>query len=175
MSEIIAVVGQQVETGDVLGLVGDTGITTGPHLHFEVRVGGNTFYNTSNPELWMAPPQGWGVLVGRMTDEDRELLNLFPVEVRPMPSEVPLRRALTYAQGAANSDAYYRENLVLSDLPAGLYKVAFEYQEKQLQFWVDIYPGQITYFTFTDEDGFQVVAPPMPTLDFLPATATAVP
>ena len=92
-----------------------------------------------------------------------------------MPSEVPLRRVLTYAQGAANSDAYYKENLVLSDLPAGLYKVAFEYQEKQLQFWVDIYPGQITYFTFTDEDGFQVLPPPMPTLIFLPGTATALP
>ncbi len=24
-----------------------------------------------------------------------------------------------------------------------------------MQFWVDIYPGQVTYFTFTDEDGFQ--------------------
>ena len=92
-----------------------------------------------------------------------------------MPSEVPLRRVLTYAQGAANSDVFYHENLVLSDLPAGLYKIAFEYQEKQLQFWVDIYPGQITYFTFTDEDGFQVVPPPMPTLDFLPGTATALP
>ena len=53
MSEIIAVVGQHVETGDVLGLVGDTGVTTGPHLHFEVRMGDNTFFKTYNPELWM--------------------------------------------------------------------------------------------------------------------------
>ncbi|MCI0552422.1 MAG: M23 family metallopeptidase [Anaerolineae bacterium] len=175
MSEIITVVGQHVETGDVLGLVGDTGITTGPHLHFEVRLGANNFYNTSNPELWMAPPQGWGVLVGRMTDEDGELLNLYPVEVRPLPSEVPLRKVITYAKGAANTDAYYQENLVLSDLPAGLYKITFEYQDKNLQFWADIYPGQITYFTFTHEHGFQVVPPPIPTLDFLPGTATVAP
>jgi murein DD-endopeptidase MepM/ murein hydrolase activator NlpD len=175
MSKIIAVVGQHVETGDVLGLVGDTGATTGPHLHFEVRLGGNTFYNTSNPELWMAPPQGWGVLVGRLTDEDGNLLYQFPVEVRPMPSEVPLRKVLTYAEGPVNSDDYYQENLVLSDLPAGLYKIAFEYKDKNLQFWADIYPGQVTYFTFTDEDGFQVVPPPIPTLDFLPGTATAIP
>jgi murein DD-endopeptidase MepM/ murein hydrolase activator NlpD len=175
MSKIIAVVGQHVETGDMLGLVGDTGATTGPHLHFEVRVGGNTFYNTSNPELWMAPPQGWGVLVGRLTDEDGKLLYQFPVEVRPMPSEVPLRKVLTYAEGPVNSDDYYQENLVLSDLPAGLYKIVFEYKEKKLQFWADIYPGQVTYFTFTDEDGFQVVPPPVPTLDFLPGTATAIP
>jgi len=175
MSKIIAVVGQHVETGDVLGLVGDTGATTGPHLHFEVRLGANTFYNTSNPELWMAPPQGWGVLVGRLTDEEGKLLHQFPVEVRPMPSEVPLRKVLTYAEGPVNGDEYYQENLALSDLPAGLYKIAFKYKDKDLQFWADIYPGQVTYFTFTDEDGFQVIPPPVPTLDFLPGTATVTP
>ncbi len=175
MSRIIAVVGQRVETGDVLGLVGATGATTGPHLHFEVRMGENTFYRTYNPELWMAPPQGWGVLAGRLTDEDGKLLNQFIVEVRPMPSEVPLRTVKTYAEGSVNSDPYYNENLVLSDLPAGLYKITFEYKEKRLQFWTEIYAGQITYFTFTDEDGFQVAPPPVPTLDFLPGTATLVP
>lgn len=172
MSKIIAVVGQHVETGDVLGLVGDTGATTGPHLHFEVRLDRNTFYTTYNPELWTAPPQGWGVLVGRITDEKGELLNQFPVDVRPMPSGVPLRRVLTYAIGAVNADPYYQENMVLSDLPAGLYKITFEYKEKRWQFWVDIYPGQVTYFTFNEKKGFKLTAPPVPTLDFLPRTAT---
>ena len=172
MSQIIAVVGQHVETGDVLGLVGDTGATTGPHLHFEVRLGDNTFYKTYNPELWMAPPQGWGVLVGRITDEKGDILHQYPVDVRPMPSGVPLRKVLTYALGAANGDPYYQENLVLSDLPEGLYKINFEYKEKKHQFWLNIYPGQITYFTFTDKDGFQIALPPVPTLDFLPRTAT---
>jgi murein DD-endopeptidase MepM/ murein hydrolase activator NlpD len=175
MSKIIAVVGQHVETGDVLGLVGATGATTGPHLHFEVRLGENTFYKTYNPELWMAPPQGWGILVGRMTDEDRNLLHQFIVEIRPMPSEVPLRTVKTYAEGPVNSDPYYKENLVLSDLPAGLYKLTFQYKDKWMQYWVDIYPGQVTYFTFTDKDGLKVAPPPVPTLDFLPGTATALP
>ncbi|MCC6299495.1 MAG: M23 family metallopeptidase [Anaerolineales bacterium] len=175
MSEIIAVEGQHVETGDVLGLVGDTGATTGPHLHFEVRLGGDSFYNTYNPELWMSPPQGWGVLVGRLTDDKNEFLNQIEVEVRPLPSEVPLRRVITYAEGAVNGDPYYRENLVLSDLPAGIYKVSMEYNDKEAQFFVEIFPGQVTYFTFTDKDGFQIVPPPEPTLDFLPVTATVMP
>lgn len=175
MSEIIAVMGQHVETGDVLGLVGDTGITTGPHLHFEVRMGDNTFFRTYNPELWTAPPQGWGILVGRLTDDKGGWLYQLPVDVRPMPSEVPLRKVITYAKGAVNADPYYQENLVLSDLPAGLYKIAFEYEERRLQFWVDIYPGQITYFTYNVEDGFQLLSPSVPTLEFLPGTATAVP
>jgi len=172
MSKIIAIVGQHVETGDVLGLVGSTGATTGPHLHFEVRVGGNTFYKTYNPELWMAPPQGRGVLVGRITDEKGDLLNQYLVEVRPLPSEVPLRTVKTYALGTVNGDPYYQENLVLSDLPAGIYKLLMRYKDKDVQLFVTIYPGQVTYFTFTDKYGFQTVPPPTPKLDFLPRTAT---
>jgi len=172
MSKIIAIVGQHVETGDVLGLVGSTGATTGPHLHFEVRVGGNTFYKTYNPELWTAPPQGRGVLVGRITDEKGDLLNQYLVEVRPLPSQVPLRTVKTYALGTVNGDPYYHENLVLSDLPEGIYKLLMRYKDKDVQLFVTIYPGQVTYFTFTDKYGFQTVPPPTPKLDFLPRTAT---
>jgi murein DD-endopeptidase MepM/ murein hydrolase activator NlpD len=172
MSEIIAVVGQHVETGDVIGRVGDTGVTTGPHLHFEVRMGSNTFFRTYNPELWTAPPQGWGVLVGKLTGEKGEILYQFPVEVRPLPSERPIHTVFTYARGAANGDPYYQENMVLSDLPAGIYKILINYLDKDVQYFVEIFPGQVTYFTFTDKKGFQTVPPPAPTLDFLPVTTT---
>ncbi len=41
--------GQQISTGDVIGKVGSTGRSTGPHLHLQVEIGGRTV----DPRRWL--------------------------------------------------------------------------------------------------------------------------
>jgi len=40
MSRIAVYPGQAVKRGDVIGYVGSTGLSTGPHLHYEIRING---------------------------------------------------------------------------------------------------------------------------------------
>ena len=160
MSRIDVVQGQQVNTGDLLGLSGETGNVTGPHLHFEVRIGKNYFSRSRNPELWLSPPQGWGVLAGRLLDDIGEPLISKQLYIRSIETGQKWT-VMTYGNGSVNSDPYYRENLVIGDLPAGHY-IIWMPRETSKYDEVQIIPGKVSYFTFHKGIGFNTEPPPTP-------------
>jgi murein DD-endopeptidase MepM/ murein hydrolase activator NlpD len=43
--------GDAVTAGDVIGLVGETGLSTGPHVHLQVDVDGSVV----DPASWLGP------------------------------------------------------------------------------------------------------------------------
>ena len=51
-TEIILHVGDHLEKGDLIGYIGNTGLVTGPHLHWEMRVGGIAV----DPLQWLEQP-----------------------------------------------------------------------------------------------------------------------
>lgn len=152
-------IGQRVESGTQLGVVGTTGNTTGPHLHFEVRLKIGDFYSSRNPELWLAPSLGWGVLVGKLARDDGSPIIRQLVVIRNKQTK-QIWQLHSYGPNNTHPDDYYDENMVISDLPAGEYEISFEYADKTQKLSVTIHPGAITYFTYRDERGFTTTLPP---------------
>lgn len=174
LSRIDVLVGQYVAAGEMIGLSGDTGKVTGPHLHFEVRIGNNNFFVSRNPELWLAPPQGWGILAARLLTTGGNLLNGVTVTIRSKQTNQTWY-VKSYHQGAVNSDPYYRENLVIGDLPAGEYVVWLPYEGTTYNTDITISPGMVSYFSFRGKNGIKTEFPPTPTPIFTPPVETNTP
>jgi murein DD-endopeptidase MepM/ murein hydrolase activator NlpD len=153
LESIDVYLGQRVYAGDQLGIVGETGHTTGPHLHFEIRLGSNDYYSTRNPELWMAPPEGWAVLAGRIMGSYGVLLSEHLVQIRNLETNKTWN-VRTYKPGVVNPDDEYAENFVISDLPAGPYEIRVDYYGVKKTTQLYLYPGRTNFITFLGWSGF---------------------
>lgn len=64
MSEILVKDGQTVKRGDMIGKVGNSGKTTGPHLHYEVRLKG-VAQNPVNYYFYDLTPEEYAAMIER--------------------------------------------------------------------------------------------------------------
>lgn len=60
LSKIIACIGKKVSKTTVIGIMGNTGNSTGKHLHFEIRNASNKYADTVNPADYMGIPNKVG-------------------------------------------------------------------------------------------------------------------
>jgi len=149
LSRVSVRLGQRVRRGETIGAVGMSGVALGPHLHFEVRVGRNDFGHTRNPELWLAPQGGNGVIAGRIENVYGQpvpgaLVTFHPV-ARP---DRYWREAWTYPTAPAegiNPDDVWRESFVMGDVPAGEYVVRVRVAGRLYGRRVTVEEGQVAW------------------------------
>ncbi len=167
LSEIGVHVGQQVQTGEPIGKVGMAGIATGSHLHFEVRVGENSYKASRNPELWLAPHTGEGrsepshgqlngAIGGRFLDSFGNPLEMPSIVLQHLPQgqdgpsdfQVSL---ITYEEKGLIGQPPFQESFGVGDLPPGLYRISFPMGGLRQEL-VQIFPDQLTLVTFRSKE-----------------------
>lgn len=164
LSAFIVTPGQYVHSGDVIGLIGATGQVTGPHVHFEVRIGRNSYYSVYNPDLWMAPYAGTGVIAGRVELESGEPAYDADVTLINLSTGHIVRQTTTYAGFGVNGDMNRNENFVIPDVPSGHYLVAARHGGDLWSDELDVIVGTTNWADMTPSDPDSIPLPDDSTL-----------
>lgn len=143
LSEILVTEGQEVAVGQTIGVVGFSGIATGPHLHFEVRLDENTYSASVNPMMWFAPLSdstggSTATLAGAIISHYGTPMHQFALTLERLDDEgnvIDASYPMTYYVEGTNSFPGLNENFVIPDLPPGNYKLSFIYNQLLVYFF----------------------------------------
>jgi murein DD-endopeptidase MepM/ murein hydrolase activator NlpD len=146
-SELRVETGQHVGEGEVVGLTGITGFTTGPHVHLEIRIGENDPSHTRNPELWLKPRDGSGTVAGRLLTSWGEYIHERSINLYD--GDKLIRQTRTYASSVVNPDEGWGENFVFWEVPPGRYTVRANLGSETHLGSAEVVAGRTTLVTFT--------------------------
>ena len=160
VSRVFVRVGQRVEVGNLIAEVGQGGVATGPHLHLEVRVGAPTYNNTRNPDLWIRPDPGFGVIAGRIVDYQGYFVpqQLVTLHRANEPSRF-WRQTYTYPDNVVNFDDDFVESFAFSDIPAGQYLLKTFFDGHQLTIPVIVTNGNTSFALLEQTNPPKLTAP----------------
>ncbi len=152
-SEVLVKAGDHLEPGDVVGLVGMTGVAIGSHLHLEVRYGENEYADSRNPILWLQPEDGQGIIAGLVVDAQEQPVSETPVTFfRAAEPSKWWRQTLTYAGQDPKApgtplgvDDQIGENFALGYVPAGDYLVKAQIGAKSYVQPVTVAAGEVAF------------------------------
>ena len=147
-------VGQRVETGEQIAEVGVGGAAKVRHLHFEVRVGENTFYHTRNPLIWLESTPGRTTLIGRLVSPSGFPWQGVPIIAVPRSNDIEQRRSWTYLGDPDNiaiPDEHYAENFVIGDMEPGDYTLFTTVQGVDYNIPISIWPDQVNTIEIVTE------------------------
>jgi murein DD-endopeptidase MepM/ murein hydrolase activator NlpD len=156
LSEVDVKLGQAVQAGQKIGLVGDSGAATGPHLHFEIRLGTASLQNTRNPELWLQPHTGQdgqlnGAIAGKILNPDGSERSTHDLVLKYMPVGQAASRPdvylETYATPNLPSDDSWGEEFAAGDLPVGTYQLSLIVDGTLIEDQAPVKPGRVTFVT----------------------------